>query len=63
MKTERTEAGSTFGRFRFRLRDTDGRCLCTKFSGLGAGKNSTFFAQFPAPPANTTEVDFQVPHM
>ncbi|MEV8525828.1 MULTISPECIES: hypothetical protein [unclassified Streptomyces] len=45
------------------LRDTDGRCLCTKFSGLGAGKNSTFFAQFPAPPANTTEVDFQVPHM
>ncbi|MEU9197041.1 hypothetical protein [Streptomyces hundungensis] len=45
------------------LRDTDGRCLCTKFSGLGAGKDSTFFAQFPAPPSNTTEVDFQVPHM
>ncbi|MGW2860271.1 hypothetical protein [Streptomyces sp. NPDC001205] len=45
------------------LRDTDGRCLCTKFSGLGAGKDSTFYAQFPAPPANTTEVDFQVPHM
>ncbi|MBX7467314.1 hypothetical protein K1Y80_14650 [Streptomyces sp. MAG02] len=45
------------------LRDTDGRCLCTKFSGLGAGKDSTFFAQFPAPPGSTSEVDFQVPHM
>lgn len=45
------------------LRDTDGRCLCTKFEGLQPGSEAPFFAQFPAPPAETTEVDFQIPTM
>ncbi|MEV7476860.1 MULTISPECIES: hypothetical protein [Streptomyces] len=45
------------------LRDTDGRCLCTKFEGLPPGGEAPFFAQFPAPPAETTEVDFQIPTM
>ncbi|MFJ6849636.1 hypothetical protein ACIQM3_03700 [Streptomyces sp. NPDC091271] len=45
------------------LRDTDGRCLCTKFEGFLPGAETPFFAQFPAPPAGTTEVDFQVPTM
>ncbi len=46
------------------LRDTDNNCLCTTFpTGLGAGKTADFFAQFPAPPASTTEVDLQVPTM
>ncbi|WP_406409605.1 hypothetical protein OG923_12300 [Streptomyces halstedii] len=46
------------------LRDTDGRCLCTQFvTGIAAGKDAAFFAQFPAPPAETTEVDFQIPTM
>ncbi|MFF7141534.1 MULTISPECIES: hypothetical protein [Streptomyces] len=44
------------------LRDTQGRCLCTKFDGGGvdAGKTTDWFAQFPAPPQDTTTVDFQV---
>ncbi|MEU4061485.1 hypothetical protein AB0F25_03480 [Streptomyces wedmorensis] len=44
------------------LRDTDGRPLTT--SGLGvvsAGDSVDVFMQFPAPPANTTEVSFQLP--
>jgi len=46
------------------LRDTDGRCLCTKFTtGIAPGATSPFFVQFPAPPADTTEVDFQIPTM
>ncbi|MGC5346290.1 hypothetical protein ACPXCE_05835 [Streptomyces sp. DT24] len=46
------------------LRDTDGRCLCTKFvAGIAADTTATFFAQFPAPPQTTTEVDFQIPTM
>ncbi|MDG9703077.1 hypothetical protein [Streptomyces sp. DH37] len=46
------------------LRDTDNNCLCTMFlNGVGAGKTADFFAQFPAPPAGTTEVDLQVPTM
>lgn len=46
------------------LRDTDNNCLCTMFPfGVGAGKTADFFAQFPAPPADTTEVDLQVPTM
>ncbi|WP_344325579.1 hypothetical protein [Streptomyces macrosporus] len=48
----------------FILRDTDNNCLCTMFpGGVGAGKTADFFAQFPAPPASTTEVDLQVPTM
>ncbi|MGW2782005.1 hypothetical protein ACWC3X_12265 [Streptomyces populi] len=47
------------------LRDTQGRCLCTKFDGGGvdAGKSADWFAQFPAPPAGTSAVDFQVGSM
>ncbi|MGX5184173.1 hypothetical protein ACWKT5_15445 [Streptomyces avermitilis] len=42
------------------LRDTSGRCLCTKFSRVRPGDSSSWFAQFPAPPEGTTEVSFQV---
>ncbi|ALO10769.1 hypothetical protein AQF52_5175 [Streptomyces venezuelae] len=28
---------------------------------LGAGKSAPVFMQFPAPPASTTEVSFQLP--
>ncbi|MCX5560404.1 hypothetical protein [Streptomyces sp. NBC_00038] len=43
------------------LRDTSGRCLCTQFSGgLSQGATAQWFAQFPAPPADTTAVEFQV---
>ncbi|MFG2360289.1 hypothetical protein ACGFY3_01355 [Streptomyces mirabilis] len=47
------------------LRDTQGHCLCTKFDGGGveAGQSADWFAQFPAPPAETTNVDFQVGSM
>ncbi|MFB7467864.1 hypothetical protein ACFCZ1_30980 [Streptomyces sp. NPDC056224] len=44
------------------LRDTEGRCLCT--TGLAiieAGQVVPFFAQFPAPPTGTTEVEFSLP--
>ncbi|MGR4883244.1 hypothetical protein ACIPUC_28070 [Streptomyces sp. LARHCF249] len=44
------------------LRDTEGRCLCTTgISLVKAGGTIPFFAQFPAPPANTTDVDFTLP--
>ncbi|MEV8534480.1 hypothetical protein [Streptomyces sp. NPDC051211] len=44
------------------LRDTEGRCLCsTDIFSIGAGKSVSITAQFPAPPANTTEVDFGLP--
>lgn len=43
------------------LRDTGGRCLCTKFSKLlGNGESASWYAQFPAPPEETTDVKFQV---
>ncbi|GAA3823532.1 hypothetical protein [Streptomyces chiangmaiensis] len=42
------------------LRDTTGRCLCTKFSRLRPGDSASWFAQFPAPPEGTTQVNFQV---
>ncbi|MFE2306172.1 hypothetical protein [Streptomyces sp. NPDC059411] len=44
------------------LRDTEGRCLCT--TGvviIEAGQSVPFFAQFPAPPANTTDVELNFP--
>jgi hypothetical protein len=45
----------------FILRDTNGRCLCTRFSGgFKRGETTEWFAQFPAPPASTASVDFQV---
>ncbi|MER7984274.1 hypothetical protein ABTY53_01520 [Streptomyces noursei] len=44
------------------LRDTNGECLCTTgLSGLLPGQSRPLFAQFPAPPAKVTEVDFQLP--
>ncbi|GAU65184.1 hypothetical protein SSP35_01_05220 [Streptomyces sp. NBRC 110611] len=46
------------------LRDTNGECLCTTgLSGLLPGASRPVFAQFPAPPAKVTEVDFQLPTM
>ncbi|MGW0845379.1 hypothetical protein ACWD26_35645 [Streptomyces sp. NPDC002787] len=46
------------------LRDTEGRCLCTRFTGgVGTGATTDWFAQFPAPPEGTTSVDFQVGSM
>lgn len=44
------------------LRDTEGRCLCTKFEGGGvdAGQTAEWYAQFPAPPEGSNKVDFQV---
>ncbi|MET9013846.1 hypothetical protein ACWD1W_10680 [Streptomyces olivaceoviridis] len=44
------------------LRDTEGRPLTTTgFSTLKSGATLAVFMQFPAPPATTTEVDFQLP--
>ncbi|MFD4247537.1 hypothetical protein ACFWP3_39030 [Streptomyces sp. NPDC058525] len=44
------------------LRDTDGRCLCTTgVAGIDAGATVPFFAQFPAPPPTTTDVEFSLP--
>ncbi|MET9695971.1 hypothetical protein ABZY31_03460 [Streptomyces sp. NPDC006529] len=44
------------------LRDTESRCLCTTgITRIEQGATIPFFAQFPAPPANTTEVDFNLP--
>ncbi|MFJ1603375.1 hypothetical protein ACIOHS_08390 [Streptomyces sp. NPDC088253] len=46
------------------LRDTEGHCLCTKFQGgVSQGATVDWFAQFPAPPAGTTSMQFQVPTM
>ncbi|MFE4699606.1 hypothetical protein ACFRIC_21285 [Streptomyces sp. NPDC056738] len=46
------------------LRDTSGRCLCTQFTGgVSQGETTQWFAQFPAPPAGTDAVDFQVGSM
>ncbi|MDV9190632.1 hypothetical protein R6L23_20855 [Streptomyces sp. SR27] len=44
------------------LRDTDGRPLTTTgLDSIGPGKSTDVFMQFPAPPASTTEVSFQLP--
>lgn len=44
------------------LRDTDGRPLTTSaLDILQAGAAADVFLQFPAPPASTTEVSFQLP--
>ncbi|MFD4634693.1 hypothetical protein ACFVYR_33380 [Streptomyces sp. NPDC058284] len=46
------------------LRDTSGRCLCTKFDGrVKQGETANWFAQFPAPPEGTGTVTFQVGSM
>ncbi|MFI6687781.1 hypothetical protein [Streptomyces sp. NPDC050485] len=44
------------------LRDTGGKCLCTMgISSVDASQTVAFFAQFPAPPNGTKQVDFQLP--
>ncbi|GAA1166445.1 hypothetical protein GCM10009654_24130 [Streptomyces hebeiensis] len=46
------------------LRDTDGYPLTTTgINRMDAGASESFFAQFPAPPASTTQVDLQMPLM
>ncbi|MFI8926261.1 hypothetical protein ACIG3E_01070 [Streptomyces sp. NPDC053474] len=46
------------------LRDTTGRCLCTKFEGgIEQNQSADWFAQFPAPPEDTKKVELQVPTM
>lgn len=46
------------------LRDTDGKCLCTMgLTGVEPKETRPFFAQFPSPPATTTEVEFELPTM
>ncbi|NKI40341.1 hypothetical protein [Streptomyces physcomitrii] len=46
------------------LRDTQGRCLCTKFQGgIGQGDTIDWYAQFPAPPEDTAKVQLQLPTM
>ncbi|NLU66638.1 hypothetical protein [Streptomyces sp. HNM0574] len=48
----------------FILRDTEGRCLCTKFStGFQPGDKKPWYAQFPAPPEDRNQVDFQIGDM
>ncbi|GAA2320497.1 hypothetical protein OKJ48_27950 [Streptomyces kunmingensis] len=43
------------------LRDTEGRCLCTRFTGgVRNGETATWYAQFPAPPEGTDKLSFQV---
>ncbi|MER5597637.1 hypothetical protein [Streptomyces sp. NPDC002265] len=44
------------------LRDTDGRPLTTAgVQSVKSGESIPIFMQFPAPPADTTEVSFQLP--
>jgi hypothetical protein len=46
------------------LRDTEGKCLCTMgLIMIKPNETRPFFAQFPAPPAATTQVDFELPTM
>ncbi|MEU1130500.1 hypothetical protein ABZ383_11630 [Streptomyces sp. NPDC005900] len=46
------------------LRDTAGRCLCTKFEGgINESQSVDWYAQFPAPPEGTSKMEFQVPTM
>lgn len=46
------------------LRDTSGRCLCTRFvGGVKSGDTADWYAQFPAPPEESSKVEFQVGNM
>lgn len=46
------------------LRDTEGYPLTTTgVTSVKAGESVSVFAQFPAPPANVTQVDLQIPLM
>ncbi|MEJ8637125.1 MULTISPECIES: hypothetical protein [Streptomyces] len=68
-RTGRSLAGMTLidkaGKKRYYvLRDTDGFPLTTTgMSSLDSGKSVDFFAQFPAPPNETTTLDLQIPLM
>ncbi|MFI5657164.1 hypothetical protein [Streptomyces sp. NPDC051684] len=43
------------------LRDTQGRCLCTRFTGgVLNGATKDWYAQFPAPPEGTSKISLQV---
>jgi hypothetical protein len=67
MKNGQSFGGATLvdskGRKRYYvLRDTDGRPLTTiGVQDIEAGATVPVFMQFPAPPASTTEVSFQLP--
>ncbi|SEC16368.1 hypothetical protein SAMN05216489_00044 [Streptomyces sp. 3213] len=67
LKTGPSLAGATitdFGQHKryYVLRDTSGHPLTTTgLSTLKAGESVHVFMQFPAPPASTTEVGFQLP--
>ncbi|MFC9916378.1 hypothetical protein [Streptomyces sp. NPDC127197] len=67
LKNGHSLAGATLvdftGRTRYYvLRDTDGRPLTTTgLTRLAAGEKVRVFMQFPAPPAGTTTVGFQLP--
>ncbi|MGW7362942.1 hypothetical protein ACWGI8_05800 [Streptomyces sp. NPDC054841] len=44
------------------LRDTTGLCLCTtRINQINVGKSMAFAAQFPAPPASSTRLGFELP--
>ncbi|MEU8351500.1 hypothetical protein AB0C60_19085, partial [Streptomyces sp. NPDC048845] len=44
------------------LRDTEGRCLCTTgITKVEPGEEVAIFAQFPAPPEGTEQVEFTLP--
>ncbi|MBB1256191.1 hypothetical protein H3146_22935 [Streptomyces sp. OF3] len=46
------------------LRDTDGECLCTTgLTGIKPNEGRAVHAQFPAPPKDVKEVQFQLPTM
>lgn len=46
------------------LRDTDGECLCTTgLTGIKAEESRAVHAQFPSPPKDVKEVQFQLPSM
>ncbi|MES9805555.1 hypothetical protein ACFUIZ_01785 [Streptomyces cinereoruber] len=71
-ETEVMKHGSSFGgatlvdavgkKRYYVLRDTDGRPLTTTgISVLSPKATAAVFMQFPAPPASTTEVSFQLP--
>lgn len=46
----------------YALRDTEMRCLCSSgITRVAAGESLTIYIQFPAPPEETTEVEFQLP--
>lgn len=45
------------------ITDADGVCLCsTKLDKVANGKSLNLWAQFPAPPADVTEVSVVIPH-